>query len=297
MSARGLALLAALAAGGCADGQSFLHVTVTGAVTGVDRFDVRVTNEAQTARVTYQPSGAPVALPFDFALTFDASRRGAVDVQVDALGGGQLLGTGEAMADLAPSHGASVTVALTPEAGDLAIGPDFALPPGSTDLAFNAPDLALPPLFGDTAVESSTDAHNAGLADASNYIASSSGTVNRLGVFYDSGDATQLDIGLYADAGGHPGTLLTQATVATPIAGAWNSAPAAPVAVSASTTYWIALVEPVGHGTTFSFRYGSGAGTPTSTEHSNETNLSMLPTTWTTGQTFPGTFCSFYAGP
>jgi hypothetical protein len=294
-----LAVLVAVLAGGCADGQGFLHVMVTGDVAGIDHFDVRVTNQGQTANVTYQPSGAPVALPFDFALTFDASRRGTVDVNVEARSASQLLASGAAMADIQPSHGTTVSVALTPEVGS---GADLSSS-GSLDLAtvdlatVVVHDLAMTPLFGDEHIESSTDTHASGLADASNFIAATSGNISSLSVYYDAGDASQLLIGLYDDASNHPHNLLAQGTVSTPLAGTWNSASVPSTAIASGTTYWIALVTPVGHGSTFSFRYGTGGAGNTTTEHSTQTNLTTMPATWSTGATFPGTFCSFYASP
>jgi hypothetical protein len=68
-----------------------------------------------------------------------------------------------------------------------------------------------------------------------------------------------------------------------------------PVAVAASTIYWIAIVGEMGTGTSFSFPYGTPSGP--ATEHSTETSLTALPSTWTTGATFPNTTCSFYASP
>jgi hypothetical protein len=295
-----LAILVAALTSGCADGQSFLDVMVTGNVAGIDHFNVRVTNQGQTAKVTYQPSGAPTALPFDFALTFDASRRGTVDVNVEAWSASQLLASGEAMANLQPSHGATISVALTPGVvvADLGGGADFSIANDLAGVDLAGPrDLAIPVLFGETQVEPSTDNHAAGLADASNFVASASGTVHTLTVYFDSGDATELLIGLYDDASNHPNNLLAQGTVSNPIVGNWSSATVPSTAVVSGTTYWIALVAPVGHGNTFSFRYGSGGGGNITTEHSTQSNLTTLPASWSTGATFPGTFCSFYASP
>ena len=48
--------------------------------------------------------------------------------------------------------------------------------------------------------------------------------------------------GLYADSGGHPGSLLAQGTLAAPAGGAWNTIAIPPVPLVAGTRYWIALL-------------------------------------------------------
>jgi hypothetical protein len=288
-----VAIWAALALVGCADGRSYLHVTVSGNVSGIDHFEVHLTNEGQTAAVTYRPADAPVALPFDFALQFDATRHGTVGVTVEAWSSDHLLASGTTNAEISPSRGTDVDVSLSPGSADG--GADLAGQDVGVDMARDL--LGATPLLGDTIIEPNTDPHSAGLADASNFIAATSGTVNSLTVYYDSGNATQLVIGLYNDLGGHPSTLLAVGTVDNPVPGTWNTASVGAAPVVGGMTYWIALVGPVGHGTAFSFRYGTGAGSSTSTEHSQQANLTTLPNMWTTGQTFPGTYCSFYASP
>jgi hypothetical protein len=292
------ALLAALLAAGCADGSSYVHVTATGNVGDIDELAVGITNAGQLASVTYAP-GAPFQLPYDFALRFDKSRRGQLSIAVDARAAGHLIASGLVMTMIEPSHGTDVTVALEGQApgNDLALG-------GSSDLAVAVADLAapvdllgVPPLFGDNTIEANTDPHAAGLADASNFVAPTSGIVPRLTVYYTAGNATELLIGLYDDSGNHPHNLLAHGTVSSPVAGQWNTAEISPVAVTQGATYWIALVAPVGHGTMFSFNYGTGAPGNTTTEHSTQSNLTTMPAVWSTGATFPGTFCSFYAGP
>jgi len=297
-----MGLVAGVLAAGCADGQSYVHVTVTGdvaAASSIDRFEVRATNQGQTATVTIAPTGgAPIALPFDFALTFDAHRRGLVDVTVDAMSGGVVVATGEAMVEIAPSHGTALSVALSDVNVDLGGAADLSTVVSDLAAADLAPgDMAVPVFLGDNKIEGATDTHAAGLADASNFVASTTGNVHSLTVYYDSGDAIELLVGLYDDAGNHPHNLLAQGSIMSPTVGAWNAASIPSTAVVAGQTYWIALVTPVGSGTVFSFRYGSGASGNTTTEHSTQSNLTALPASWSTGQTFPGTFCSFYASP
>src|SRR6266542_4769389 len=89
----------------------------------------------------------------------------------------------------------------------------------------------------------------AGQANAFQYTATASGTATQLQVFLDDGTmASQVQVGLYSDSGGHPGTLLTQGTINTPVNWAWNAVPVPPVSVTANTKYWIAVLSPTGAG-------------------------------------------------
>ncbi len=57
-----------------------------------------------------------------------------------------------------------------------------------------------------------------------------------------------LEVGLYSDNTGHPGSLLTQGTINTPVNWAWNAVPVPPVALTINTKYWIAVLSPTGAG-------------------------------------------------
>jgi hypothetical protein len=95
-------------------------------------------------------------------------------------------------------------------------------------------------------VEPQTDLNAAGLAEAFQYTAAASGTVNALYVYLDPGSAaSQVALGLYADAANSPAALLAQGTLASPAAGAWNAVAVAPVAVTAGARYWVAVLAPV----------------------------------------------------
>src|ERR1700730_3509329 len=75
-------------------------------------------------------------------------------------------------------------------------------------------------LLGDQAVELKADSNAAGQAEAYQTTASASGTVTKLSVYVDTGStATKLIAGVYGDAGGHPGTLLAQGSLTSPVAG------------------------------------------------------------------------------
>ena len=82
----------------------------------------------------------------------------------------------------------------------------------------------------------------------------------KLNVYLDSANrATRLVAGVYANAGGHPGRLLTQATLTSVTSGAWNALTVPKASVAAGTTYWIAVLSPSGRGTLqIRDRFGGG---------------------------------------
>jgi hypothetical protein len=267
-------------------------------IVSVDRIDVTVSGATTGTRMS-TASGA-VKLPVSIGVQFPSSLSGAFHMDIVMLLAGQVVGGGQVDGVLQPGQHTTVSATVesntvpqldmgadqSADAGDDLAGVDLA----GVDLAH---DMATPtgPIFGDTTLEPGMDTHAAGLADASNYLSTQAGTVGHLSAYVTAGDLTSLLIGLYDDQLGHPHTLLASGTVTNPIAGL-NTATITPVAVTAGTTYWIAIVGPVGSGTTFTFPYASTSG-PT-TEHSVETNLTSMPATWTTGATFPNTRCSFY---
>jgi hypothetical protein len=121
------------------------------------------------------------------------------------------------------------------------------------------------------------------VAEAFKSVAAAAGTLSTLKVFVDpASTATKLSAGIYADNGGHPGTLLAQGTIASPSAGNWNDVSVPSVPISSGTTYWIAVLGPSGSGT-LKFRERGGAGTA---EVSAATGLATLAQTWTQGSQY-----------
>ena len=138
-------------------------------------------------------------------------------------------------------------------------------------------------LLGDQVVEPKSDSNPAGVAEAFQTTAVASGTVATLTVYVNTGStASSLVAGLYADAGGHPGALLSQGTLNAPTAGAWNDVPLLGVPVVSGTPYWVALLAPSG---TLAFR-DRCCGGGTAAETSSQTTLSALPASWTTGSAY-----------
>jgi hypothetical protein len=132
-------------------------------------------------------------------------------------------------------------------------------------------------LVGNQSVSPHAESNTPGQAQAYPYVASVSGTLSTLSIYVDTpNQATSVVVGLYSNAGGNPSTLLATCRVAAPKAGAWNSCVTS-AAVTAGTTYWLAILGPTGTGT-IAFRdttVGSGS------KASAQSNLSALPASWT----------------
>ena len=135
-------------------------------------------------------------------------------------------------------------------------------------------------LLGDANVETQVGSVPSGQAEAFQATATASGAVQSLVVYLDStSTASQLSVGLYADASGHPGALLSQASSTTPVAGAWNPILVPAATLASGTPYWIAILGTTSG--TLAFR----EATPGScaSEINAQSSLTSLPASWTTG--------------
>ena len=158
--------------------------------------------------------------------------------------------------------------------------------------ALGAPAANAATLIGTSTVQTGKDNDSAGTAEAFQATASTSGTIGQLVVYLDSTNAaTSVVVGLFSDSGGHPGTLLTQAKITAPAKGAWNTVTVPGVTITSGTAYWFAILSPSGAGVV-QFRDKLGGG---HSETSSATNLSALPTAWTTGVAYPDGPLSIYA--
>ncbi len=147
-------------------------------------------------------------------------------------------------------------------------------------LCFGLPIAQAATLVGSAAIEAGADSNAAGTAEAFLATVGTAGTVAQLSVYLDVGSkATRVVVGLYSDAGGHPGTLLTQGTIAAPVAAAWNAVTVPAAALAVSQRVWMALLSPSGTAVV-KFRDGLSSGT---SETSSATNLAALPSAWSTG--------------
>src|SRR5207302_2373793 len=123
-------------------------------------------------------------------------------------------------------------------------------------------------------VEPSLDSNAPGSAESFLYTATAGGAVSSLAVYLDStNSASSVVAGLYTDANGHPGNLLTSGSISSPSAGAWNTVSVPVAQVSAGVRYWLALLAPAG-GDTVSFRDVTSGGGPA--ENSLQPDLPAL---------------------
>jgi hypothetical protein len=151
-------------------------------------------------------------------------------------------------------------------------------------------------LLGDQTVEASIDFNSAGLAEAFQATDITAGTLSKVSVYVDSGNAaTTLAVGIYSNNNGHPGTLLSQGTLNNPVKSAWNDVTMPGTAIAPGTTYWVALLSPNGTGQ-LKFR-DRCCGGGTLAETSQNASLAALPATWTTGSVYnDGPFSAYASG-
>jgi hypothetical protein len=163
----------------------------------------------------------------------------------------------------------------------------------SKNLTFTTATVSATRLLGDATVESGVDNNTAGSAEAFTYTATASGTANQLSVYLDTKNAaTSVIVGLYTDNANNPGTLLASGTITAPKAAAWNTVNISNVAVTSGTKYWIAILSPTGAGKV-QFRDKASGGARTVA--SSQSNLTVLPATWTTGAAYANSPMSAYA--
>ena len=147
-------------------------------------------------------------------------------------------------------------------------------------------------LLGSTTIQNGVDTNPAGLAESFLFTAATSGSSNRLNLFLDaSSSATQVTVGVYSDAGGNPGKLLTTGVSTKPVAGAWNAITVSTVEIVAGTRYWISVLTPVGGGTIRFRDVASGGG---GTVTSKQSTLTALPSAWTVGANWGNSPVSAY---
>jgi hypothetical protein len=131
-------------------------------------------------------------------------------------------------------------------------------------------------LLGDQNVESQPDSMSSGQAQAFQSMANVSGNVQSLVIYVDSNStASQVMAGLYTDAGGHPGTLLSQGSSVQLRPGSWNPILLPATSVTEGTPYWIAILG-AGSGALVLRSASSGC----LGQSSSETSLPALPASW-----------------
>jgi hypothetical protein len=136
-------------------------------------------------------------------------------------------------------------------------------------------------LLGDRALEAQSDTLSAGRAEAVRFRALASGLADTIHAYVGRANAAStVIVGLYADANGHPGALLSVGAVIDAVPGSWNAVSIARVSLAAGGVYWLAVLGRGG-----SLRYRDRSHGSCSSETSPQGTLAALPTAWRTGAT------------
>ena len=134
-------------------------------------------------------------------------------------------------------------------------------------------------LLGDQSLANYADNNPAGTAQAFSYTPTASGTTTDIELYVNSGaTATKLIVGLYSDASGTPGTLLTTGSLSAPQAGAWNDVAVGSATITQGTSYWIAVLGTGGVLNYLDTSSGTGASYVEAA-----TGLTSLPSTYAPG--------------
>ena len=133
-----------------------------------------------------------------------------------------------------------------------------------------------------------------GEAEAYRMVAEQSGTATELLLYVSNfSTASDLVLGLYADVGGVPTTLLGSGRIEDPLPAAWNRVEVDIPGIVAGRAYWIGLLNPSdGTGTLGWHDHAGGSGGPEFEAASN--TLGALPTSWASGRQWDGGPLSAY---
>ncbi len=145
-------------------------------------------------------------------------------------------------------------------------------------------------LLGLDSIQGYADNDAAGEAEAFQFTATASGRAGTVTVYVDSGSrATTLDVGVYSDASGEPGTLLASGRLDELRPRDWNTvALGSNPTLSSGTPYWVAVL---GGGGQIDFRARS---TGQCSQSNATTGLTDLPLTWSPGTSWPTCGMSAY---
>jgi hypothetical protein len=130
-------------------------------------------------------------------------------------------------------------------------------------------------------VETHIDSLRAGHAKAFDFQASISGSGELAHLYVDARNASHtLTVGLYSNAAGNPGSLLSAGTISNVQAGTWNTVSLAPSTVQAGETYWLAVL---GEGGTLRIRDRSTG--PCASQTDAQSSLKAMASSWSVGVT------------
>jgi hypothetical protein len=132
---------------------------------------------------------------------------------------------------------------------------------------------------------------HAGQAEAFRVWTQTSGVTDVVHMYIDPSSAVHtVAVGIYSNADGHPGSLLSRGSEPYPQAQAWGEVPVAPLRLRAGRTYWLAVL---GEGGTL--RYRNRRPEPCLSDLSVRTHLRELPRRWGTGRMRARTHCPIVA--
>src|SRR6516225_5731378 len=145
-------------------------------------------------------------------------------------------------------------------------------------------------LMGDQAVASMADSNRAGMAQAFEYTATTSGTSSDAELYVRSGTtANSVSVGVYDDAGGRPGNLLASGSLSSPQVQAWNDVTVPGATLTKGQIYWIALL-PIGG----QVSYQDTAGGSGASYVESDFRLTSLPQTYASASEYNVSPASIY---
>ncbi len=138
-------------------------------------------------------------------------------------------------------------------------------------------------LLGNQDVANYLDSTAGGSAAAFQYTAARDGRARGIELHVDAGTtATKLFLGLYADADGKPGSLVTSGSLSPPKPGAWNAVPVRSTLIKSGARYWIAMLSAGG-----ALNYPDTSGGTARSYFDTRTGLTSLPSQYSPGTSYP----------
>jgi hypothetical protein len=135
-------------------------------------------------------------------------------------------------------------------------------------------------LLGDGVVQPRQAYLSAERSAAFRFRAEAAGTAGTARIYLAPSNAARIVIvGIYSNANGQPGSLLSVGSIVSPTADAWNSASLTASSIVPGTSYWLAIL---GEGGTLRYSANQRGLCPSAT--SAQANLGGLPATWSSGR-------------
>ena len=146
-------------------------------------------------------------------------------------------------------------------------------------------------LLGDQAVEPHQSHLNAGQTEAFRLRAHTSGITSVVYIYLDSGNSARaVAVGIYSDARGQPGSLLSEGSGSSLELHGWRTVSVTPTQLASGRTYWLAVLGEDGTLRYRSRRRGPCLSAPSIRAHHRE-----LPLRWSAGSMRARTHCPISA--